>query len=43
MCEGGMMVDCERIAVSVTSPQFGENGDLLLGVVLSDQTYNILS
>jgi len=22
-----MMVDCERIAVSVTSPQFGDNGD----------------
>lgn len=49
MCEGGMMVDCERIAVSVTSPQFGDNGDLLLGVVLSDsskrsnQAYNILS
>src|SRR6218665_2102293 len=49
MCEGGMMVDCEGIAVSVTSPQFGDNGDLLVGVVLSDsskgsdQAYNILS
>src|SRR6218665_1432818 len=49
ICEGGMMVDCEGIAVSVTSPQFGDNGDLLLGVVLSDsskgsdQAYNILS
>src|SRR6218665_2745875 len=49
MCEGGMMVDCGRIAVSVRSPQFGDNGDLLLGVVLSDsskgsdQAYNILS
>src|SRR6218665_3907653 len=48
-CEGGMMVDCERIDVSVTSPQFGDNGDLLLGVVLSDsskgsdQAYNIMS
>src|SRR6218665_3693595 len=42
------MVDCEGIAVSVTSPQFGDNGVLLLGVVLldsskgSDQAYNIL-
>src|SRR6218665_3994683 len=49
MCEGGMMVDCERIAVSVTSPQFGDNGDLPIGVVLSDsskrsdQAYNIMS
>src|SRR6218665_3248977 len=35
MCEGGMMVDCEGISVSVTSAQFG---DLLLGVVLSDSS-----
>src|SRR6218665_1633533 len=44
-----MMLDCEKIAVSATRPQFGDNGVLLLGVVLSDsskgsdQAYNILN